>query len=193
MVGMIGKNCAAIATDRRLGVQFQTVSTNFQKVFKMQDNILLGLTGLASDIQTFHSLMEFKLNLYTLRENRPMKASTFVNLVSTSLYERRFSPFFVSPIVVGLDKGTPVLATYDSIGCLSCTDPFQVGGTSADMILGAAETFYKENLEKDELVETVGQVLLSGVDRDCLAGWGGVVYLLTEKEIDVKVLKTKQS
>ena len=52
MVGMVGNKCIAIGSDRRLGVQFQTVSTNFQKVFKMQDNILLGLTGLASDIQT---------------------------------------------------------------------------------------------------------------------------------------------
>ena len=34
--------------------------------------------------------MEFKLNLYTLRENRPMKAITFSQLVSTSLYEKRF-------------------------------------------------------------------------------------------------------
>ena len=52
IVAMKGKNCIAIACDRRLGVQLQTISTNFQKVFKMQDNLLLGLTGLGSDIQT---------------------------------------------------------------------------------------------------------------------------------------------
>ena len=52
MVGMVGNKSIAIGSDRRLGVQFQTVATNFQKVFKMQENILLGLTGLASDIQT---------------------------------------------------------------------------------------------------------------------------------------------
>ena len=52
MVGMIGDGCVGIATDTRLGVGFQTVATNFQKVFKMQDNILLGLTGLATDIMT---------------------------------------------------------------------------------------------------------------------------------------------
>jgi 20S proteasome subunit beta 3 len=52
MLGMIGKNCVAIGCDRRLGAQFQTVATNFQKVFKIQDNILLGLTGLATDVQT---------------------------------------------------------------------------------------------------------------------------------------------
>jgi 20S proteasome subunit beta 3 len=49
---MVGKQCVAIASDTRLGVQYQTVATNFQKIFKIQDNILLGLSGLATDIQT---------------------------------------------------------------------------------------------------------------------------------------------
>lgn len=52
LVAMGGRNCVGMAADRRLGVQFQTLSCQFQKVFKMQNNILLGLTGLATDIQT---------------------------------------------------------------------------------------------------------------------------------------------
>lgn len=52
LVAMGGKRCVGVAVDRRLGQQMQTVSCHFQKVFKMQDNILLGLTGLATDIQT---------------------------------------------------------------------------------------------------------------------------------------------
>ena len=50
LIGMKGDKCAALATDRRFGVQFQMISTNFPKVFKIHDNLLLGLTGLASDI-----------------------------------------------------------------------------------------------------------------------------------------------
>ena len=52
LVAMGGDNCVGIAADRRLGVQFQTISKSFQKVFKMQHNILLGLGGLATDVQT---------------------------------------------------------------------------------------------------------------------------------------------
>ena len=33
--------------------------------------------------------MKFKTNLYTLKEGREMKASTYTNLVATSLYEKR--------------------------------------------------------------------------------------------------------
>jgi 20S proteasome subunit beta 3 len=52
MVGMVGKGCVGIACDRRLGKQMLTVSNAFQKVFKMQNNIIMGLAGLATDVQT---------------------------------------------------------------------------------------------------------------------------------------------
>lgn len=32
--------------------------------------------------------------------------------------------------------------------------------------------------EPEELFETVSQCLLSGIDRDALAGWGAVVYVM---------------
>ena len=62
--------------------------------------------------------MEFKLNLYRLREGRDMKPTTFANLVSTSLYEKRFSNYFVTPIVIGVEEGKAVICTYDSIGAM---------------------------------------------------------------------------
>ena len=103
MIGMTGKNCVAIATDSRLGIQYKTISTDFQKVFKVHDHcllgnslilsfnsiFLLGLAGLATDIQTVSSLFHFRTNMYKLTENEEMKPSTFVNLVATTLYEKR--------------------------------------------------------------------------------------------------------
>tara|TARA_B110000305_G_C19168870_1_gene506235 strand:- start:407 stop:667 length:261 start_codon:yes stop_codon:yes gene_type:complete len=86
---MCGKNCVAIATDTRLGADLMTVDGNFQRVFKVNDNCLMGISGLGTDVQTFNSLMKFKTNLYKLKEGRNIKASTFSKLVSTSLYEKR--------------------------------------------------------------------------------------------------------
>ena len=49
---MTGKDCVAIAADRRFGIQGQTVSMNFQKIFQMNDKLFIGLPGLATDVQT---------------------------------------------------------------------------------------------------------------------------------------------
>ena len=52
VVAMKGKDCVAIASDRRFGIQAQTVAMDFQKVFEMGPHLYLGLPGLATDVQT---------------------------------------------------------------------------------------------------------------------------------------------
>ncbi|KAF2532135.1 hypothetical protein F2Q70_00031033 [Brassica cretica] len=52
VVAMVGKNCFAIASDRRLGVQLQTIATDFQRISKIHDRVFIGLSGLATDVQT---------------------------------------------------------------------------------------------------------------------------------------------
>ena len=52
MVAMVGKNCVAIAADKRLGVQFMGISKDFKKIFSMHDKLYVGLTGLATDVLT---------------------------------------------------------------------------------------------------------------------------------------------
>ena len=54
MVAMVGKDCVAIAADRRLGVQAQTVSTDFKKIYEMNDKLYVGFYGLATDAQTVY-------------------------------------------------------------------------------------------------------------------------------------------
>jgi 20S proteasome subunit beta 3 len=51
---MVGKNCVAIAADKRFGVQALTLSTEFQKIFPITKNLYVGLAGLATDVQTLY-------------------------------------------------------------------------------------------------------------------------------------------
>ena len=59
VLAMRGKDCVAIAADRRLGVQAQTVSTDFQKVFEMGPRLYIGFAGLATDVQTVWVMLYF--------------------------------------------------------------------------------------------------------------------------------------
>ena len=52
MVAMAGKNCVAIASDTRLSTQLMTVDTNFQRIFKVNDKCVMGISGLGTDVQT---------------------------------------------------------------------------------------------------------------------------------------------
>ena len=60
VVALVGKDCVGIACDLRLGQQAMTVSTDFPKIFPMGEKVFLGLSGLATDVQTLYgSLSSF--------------------------------------------------------------------------------------------------------------------------------------
>jgi len=191
ILAMTGKNCVAIATDKRFAIrQFQTVGCNFNKSVQLTDKCFVGLSGLASDIQTVGQLLKFKLKLYQLREGRVMEPETIQNLISTTMYEKRFGPYFTEPVVAGLSKdGKPCICSYDYIGATSLSHDFTCSGTASDQIMGVAESFWKPDMEPDELFETISQCILSAVDRDCLAGWGAVVHVITQEGVTTKHLK----
>lgn len=54
VVAMAGKNCVAIASDKRFGIARTTVSHEFPKAFQVTDKSYVGLPGLATDTQTLY-------------------------------------------------------------------------------------------------------------------------------------------
>lgn len=195
VVAMAGKDCVGIASDTRLGVnQFGTVSANFQKVFKMNNHTFVGLAGLATDVQTVHKELVFRSNLYQLREEAPeMPPEIMSNVVASMLYGRRFAPYFVSPVVAGLHPEThqPFLSAFDYIGAACYAKDFVCNGTSGEQLVGVCEALWRPDMNEEELMETLSQSLLAAVDRDCVAGWGAVVHVLTPNKITTRQLKCR--
>lgn len=159
------------------------------RVFPMHDKLYMGLTGLMTDVTTLEQLFRFKLELYSMRENRSIKPQTFANLVSTTLYGKRFAPYFCEPVIAGLGKDNkPFICSLDLLGCIAYSDDFAVAGTCSESLLGTCETFYKKDMEPDELFETISQSLLAALDRDCISGWGAVVHVITKDGVTTKEL-----
>ena len=194
IVAMVGKNCVGIAADRRFGVnQLQTISSNFEKVFQITPSCLVGFQGLVTDVQTLSQQLKAKVKLYKLREEREMPTQVVSHLIASSLYEKRFGPWFCEPIVAGLDKDnlTPFISGFDLIGTESTAPDFVASGTGAEAAYGVCESFWRPDLEPAELFETLSQCLMAGIDRDCLSGWGGIVHILTPQGVTTKLLKTR--
>ena len=86
-----------------------------------------------------------------------MKPQVFANMVASMLYEKRFGPYFVEPIIAGLtqqrttdpDSGEvtvsyePYITAMDLIGAGVDTTDFVVGGTSSEELYGVCEAMYR--------------------------------------------------
>ncbi|KAI0032978.1 20S proteasome subunit beta 3 [Vararia minispora EC-137] len=195
VIAMVGKDCVAIASDLRLGNQALTVATNFEKIFPVTDRIYIGLPGLATDVTTLRERFRYRVNMYTIKESRTIEPSTFAHLVSSTLYERRFGPYFIEPIIAGLERNpatgelSPYIAGADLIGCLNFAKDFVVAGTASDKLFGVAEGLWEPGLEPEDLFETISQTLLNAVDRDAYSGWGAIVHVITKDKVISRTLK----
>jgi len=193
VIAMRGKNCVAIGSDRRLGVRGHTVATDFEKIYEMGPHLYIGLRGLATDTLTVAQRLKFRLNMYELRENRRISPKTFGSVVSNMLYEKRFGPYFVEPVIAGLDSKTfePYICGFDLIGCLSDPTDFVVSGTCNEQMFGMCESLWEPDLAPEDLFETISQAIVNAFDRDAMSGWGAVVYVIEKDKVTVKTLKTR--
>ncbi|XP_051240792.1 proteasome subunit beta type-3 [Dicentrarchus labrax] len=193
VMAMRGKNCVAIAADRRFGIQAQMVTTDFQKIFPMGERLYIGLAGLATDVQTVSQRLKFRLNLYELKEGRQIKPKTFMSMVSNLLYERRFGPYYIEPVIAGLDPKTlePFICSLDLIGCPMVTEDFVVSGTCSEQMYGMCESLWEPDMEPDDLFETISQAMLNAVDRDAVSGMGVVVHVIEKDKITTRTLKAR--
>ncbi|RAL63093.1 hypothetical protein DID88_004177 [Monilinia fructigena] len=172
-VAMVGKDCVAIACDLRLGLQSP------HRLQQLPQDLLLRPIRLPWSHRPSHRRLHRlgSLPLQSKHVSTPRGAqhlpTTMANLVSSSLYERRFGPFFVSPVIAGLDQktGKPFICGFDSIGCID---------------------FAKDFIAPEDLFETISQALLNAVDRDALSGWGAHVYIIEKDKVTKRLLKGRQ-
>jgi Proteasome subunit len=77
-----------------------------------------------------------------------MEPAVVGNVISSILYERRFGPYFVEPVVAGLQgpEKKPYICAMDLIGAPVFADDFVVSGTSSQALYGLAETLYKPDM-----------------------------------------------
>ena len=60
----------------------------------------------------------------------------------------RFGPYFVEPVIAGLDPKTnePFIAAMDLIGCPMVTDDFVVSGTCTEQLYGMCESLWRPDM-----------------------------------------------
>jgi 20S proteasome subunit beta 3 len=242
ILAMAGRDCVAVAVDRRFGSGSTLVNVpSGRSLLLPADRVLVAFTGLQSDVETLqHELLALVSSKYTTGVTIKTSSSTsdgdrkssespammisprsMASLTSHVLYGRRRAPYYVEPIVVGLeecdddspaDASTeaedaslliassvnsrhktyrPYLCSMDVIGATSLSSDFACGGAATSSLYGTAEAFWRPHMDRDELVHVVAKAFVAALERDCLSGYGALVYLLTADGITEYDISTR--
>ncbi|KAL8440237.1 hypothetical protein Efla_000363 [Eimeria flavescens] len=111
--------------------------------------VFLSLCPFVCLFACLHKELQFRCNLFSLREDvAVMPPSLVSSLISSMLYQRRFAPFFVSPVVAGLEPSShkPFLAGFDCIGAACKATDFVCNGTAKEQLAGICEAMWRPDM-----------------------------------------------
>lgn len=114
-----------------------------------------------------------------MREIKPVALS---GLVSSLLYEKRFGPYFIEPVIAGLSEDNqPFISGMDLIGAPVFPSDFVVSGTCTANLHGTCEAMYRPDMEPEEVsaflsapvppllnVLTLSFIIVSATVHSCL-------------------------
>lgn len=222
-MAMAGKGCVALAVDKRFGSGPQMVNISPRRVLILHSRLMMSLAGLEGDVISVSEELSVQASKYTSRgssfgfrkvsNTNNISPSALSSLTSHVLYSRRSSPFYVEPIIVGLESvpkehrenddddattnsdnqlrkkqnGTvvdrqyrPFMCTQDLIGAQSRVEDFCCVGVASNSMYGTAEAMWRPNMDARTLGRVCGRAFLAALERDCLSGYGAIVYVMSD-------------
>ncbi|MGC8940439.1 MAG: archaeal proteasome endopeptidase complex subunit beta [Candidatus Nanoarchaeia archaeon] len=183
-VGVVCKDCVVIAADKRVSMGYLISNKDFEKVFKISDQIALTIAGTAADGQMLAKLLKAEIDLYRLNTGLEPTLNIAASLMQNILFSqgKTFIPYLVQLILGGIDEqGDFALYTLDPLGSSIKETKYFATGSGSPMAFGVFEDSYKENLTEEEGVALAIRALTAALKRDMATGEGIDVVVISKK------------
>jgi 20S proteasome subunit beta 3 len=160
-------------------------------VWTPHPNLMVAFVGLEGDVQSLSQELQIQVSSKLGRalgfsltdelKERRISPRALASITSHVLYQYR-GGYYVEPLVVGLNPDTyqPFLCAMDMIGAQSFSKEFVCSGAASKSLYGTAEALWRPDMDEEELVQTCGKAFQSALERDCLSGYGSLVYLISK-------------
>lgn len=169
-VGLIYNGGIALASDSRSTARYLVRSKNVPKIFKIQDNIGVAVSGMAGDARKLVDMMKSESNLYRIRKEKPIPPHSLARLTSNIFHSRRMFPYIVSIILSGMNEDGPKLYFLDPAGGQLEEERFAAGGTGSSVAYGVLEQNYRENMDSESALKLAAQSIQQAIERDAATG-----------------------
>ena len=177
-MGLVCKDGAILASERRYSYGTFVMSKVAKKVFKITDNIGVGCAGIIGDMQVLAREAGAYMSIYRYERGRPGTVKNTAKLFASILSSRRLYPYLAQTIIAGIDDGVPELFVLDPIGSV-LGDKFAAVGTGAEIAMGVLESEYRDGLSVEEARPLVLRAIKSAVARDISSGDGVDLLIIT--------------
>lgn len=199
LVGIICKDGIVMAGDKKTTAGNIIMNKGKQKVWPVNDYILVSGTGSVSDIELSKKIIKAQLKLKELSDKQRPTVKEAANLISMLSYKNirqpSMIPFLVGLMVGGLNEdGSTELYSIEPAGSVAKVDDFDANFSSGmPYILGFLERNWKKNLSIEKGVELAIESIKSSSERDTGSGLGIDVFTITKEGIKHVLKQTIES
>lgn len=186
-VGIVCKDGAVLAADKRATAGHMIVDKRAEKVHVLSDDFAVTIAGTVSDAQLIIKLIKAELKLKEVRTYKKPSAKEAANLLGGILYSniRRMSmlPGIAHFLLAGKDvQGVHLYDLFPDGSVTKITD-FISSGSGSVFAYGVLETQYKKDMTTDEAIALAVKSVNTALQRDSASGNGIDVIVVNEKEI----------
>lgn len=103
VVAVSGKDYSIVASDTRFGLGYSVPARYVSRVMKLTDKVVLASGGMQTDIATLHKVLRIRLVQYKHQHKRDMSLTAVAQMLSNTLYYRRFQPYYTFNVLGGID------------------------------------------------------------------------------------------
>lgn len=193
-VGVAAANAAILIADTRMSSGYSIHTRKGSKITQLTSKCAISSCGMKADAIALHKKLKIDIEMYKHAHRKEPGLKAIAQLLSTTLYGRRFFPFYTFNILAGVtDEGIGACYHYDAIGSFELVDYTTSGSGSSlahpvlDSIIQQMNVLpdkrRKKELSDEALVSLCKDVLSSTGERDIYTGDSTEVLLITNSGV----------
>jgi proteasome beta subunit len=189
ILGIVCKDGIVMAADRQVTAGNIVMNKEENKVFLVNQYLLISGTGMMADIHRVPKILAAELKLKELRsKSRPtvkQAASLLANMSYSGIRQPSMIPQQAGFLLGGFNEdGTTELYTIEPAGGAYQVKDYDANfGSGMPYVLGLLERQYKKNMTMKEGVELAQEAVKSSTQRDIGSGYGIDIFTITKEGI----------